>query len=176
MIYCIDSNIIIWGIKKQSSEGQEEMIGRAESFFRKVDEFNDFVIVPSIVIAEILAPEPIEIRAKYLEVINKSFIVAPFDTRAALKYAEIMNGRFETVKKIADEENIPRQKMKADHMIIAIAIVNNANCIYSTDNGLKSFAKGYINIQDLPPVKEVKNNNMLLRQQELFDKSDDHPF
>jgi hypothetical protein len=31
-------------------------------------------------------------------------------------------------------------------MVIATAIVNNANSIYSTDGGLRTFAKGYIDI------------------------------
>jgi predicted nucleic acid-binding protein len=174
MIYCVDSNIIIWGIKKQSSKGQEEMIERAEIFFRKVDEYKDFIIIPSIVLAEILAPEPAAYRAKYLEIINNSFIIANFDTRAALKYAEIMNGRFEEVKQIASEADIPRQKMKADHMVISIAIVNGANCIYSTDNGLKTFAKGYIDVQELPHIKEIQETKTVV-QRSIFE-DEDSPF
>lgn len=155
MIYCVDSNIIIWGIKKQATSGQEDMIARAEKLFRRVDEYEDYIIIPSVVLAEILSPEPPAIRVKILEILTKSFIVAPFDERAALKYAEIVSGRFEEVKNLADEANIPRQKMKVDHMVIAIALVNGANCIYSTDKGLKTFANGLIDVKELPPIQEI---------------------
>lgn len=30
---CIDSHLIIWGIKKEASKGQEHMIEKAENFF-----------------------------------------------------------------------------------------------------------------------------------------------
>lgn len=156
MIYCIDSNIVIWGIKKQSSAGQEEMIARAEQIFAKADELQDYIVIPTIVLSEILAPELPHIRAKYIDVFRKHFIVAPFDERAALKYAEIMHERFEEVKNLAVATNNPRQKTKVDHMIIATAIVYNANAIYSTDGGLKSFASGLIDVRDLPPIKQDK--------------------
>lgn len=154
MIYCLDSNIIIWGIKKQATAGQEEMIPRAEQIFARADEYEDYLVIPAMVLAEVLASETPHIRGRYLEIISKSFIIAPFDIRAALKYAEILHDRFEEVKNIAIATNTPRQKMKVDHMIIAIAIVNNANCIYSTDSGLKAFASGLIDIRDVPPIRQ----------------------
>ena len=54
MIVCIDSNIVIWGIKQQESES---MIERALGFFEWCDKEKHAVMIPSIVIAEILAPE-----------------------------------------------------------------------------------------------------------------------
>jgi predicted nucleic acid-binding protein len=155
MIYCIDSNIIIWGIKKQASKGQEEMIARAEQIFAKADELEDYILIPTVALSEILAPELPHIRAKYLEIFKKSFIVAPFDERAALKYAEIMHERFEEVKDLAASTNTPRQKTKVDHMIIATALVHGATAIYSTDEGLRKFAKGLIDVRDVPPLKQV---------------------
>lgn len=174
MIYCLDSSIIIWGIKKQASPGQEEMIARAESFFAKADEYNDDILIPTIVLAEILVPEITMVKARYLEILSKSFVIADFDTRAALKYAEIMYGRVSEIKDLGDSNNIPRQKMKADHMIIATAIVNNANCIYSTDPGLRTFAKGYIDIRELPPVRTQGTPLTPMRQPELFTPSDEN--
>lgn len=153
MIYCIDSNIIIWGIKKQATKGQEEMIARAEQIFAKADELEDYIVIPTVALSEILAPELPHIRAKYIEILKKSFVIAPFDERAALKYAEIMHERFEEVKDLAASTNNPRQKTKVDHMIIATALVYNANAIYSTDGGLKTFASGLIDVRDLPQPK-----------------------
>lgn len=156
MTICIDSQVIVWGIKKQPTKGQEEMVSKAEYFFEWVDNNGHEIILPTIVVAEVLAPEPETIRAKYLETLSKAFIVVNFDTRAALKYAQLLNGRFEEVKKLQEETGTVRQKMKADHMIIATAIVNNANCIYSYDGGLTKFAQGFIDVKEFPtpPAKQ----------------------
>lgn len=167
MIYCIDANIIVWGIKKQATEGQEEMIARAEQFFSRADEYEDTILIPTIVLAEILASEPPQIRAKYIEILSKNFILLPFNEMAALKYAELLFNRFDDIKNIATSVNASRQRMKADHMIVATAIVNNANAIYSTDNGLKAFAEGFIDVRDLPPLKKI-NPIQISEQGDLF--------
>lgn len=176
MIYCIDSNIIIWGIKKQATPGQEEMIARAEQFFFHADEYEDIILVPTMVLAEILAPEPPQIRAKYLEILSKNFVLVSFNEMASLKYAELLYNRFEDVRNIATSTNVTRQRMKVDHMIIATALVNNAAAIYSTDQGLKSFAQGYIDVRDLPPIKTTLPFQAS-KQTDLFEKkSDTEPF
>src|SRR5438552_473289 len=72
MIVCIDAHPIIWGIKKQSTTGQEDMIGKAEYFFHWVDEQKHDVIIPAIVVAEILAPEPVTTHSQILEVLNQN--------------------------------------------------------------------------------------------------------
>lgn len=59
-------------------------------------------------------------------------------------------------------------------MIIATAIVNNANALYSTDNGLKAFSHGYIDIRDLPPLKNTIYSQ-LKQQGDLFEKGDVEP-
>ena len=187
MICCVDSNIIVWGIKKQATIGQEENIVRAEKIFARADEYNDFILVPTIVLAEVLATEPPAVRIRYLEIFTKNFIVAPFDERAAMKYAEILFGRLDEVKAIAEASGTPRQKMKADHLIIATAIVNGASAIYSTDGGLKNFAAGLIDVRDLPPLiepQEFKVTGQLPLWAEISDitherketDEDDQPF
>lgn len=167
MTICIDSQIIVWGIKKQSSIGQEDMVLKAEAFFRWIDDSKHDVIIPTIVVAEVIAKEPTEIRASYLEILNKSFIITNFDTRAALKYADLLYGRFKEVKDVAAEIGVERQRMKADHMIIATAIANGANRIYSYDSGIKSFSTGFIDVQEFP-IQVVQRN--------LFSNNDDTPF
>jgi hypothetical protein len=161
MIVCIDSNIIIWGIKKQITAGQEadRLIERAEYFFKWVDADKIDVLIPSIVLAEILAPEPENLRAEYYNILSKNFIIVNFDERTAFKYAQLVHGRFDELKKAAIEADISRNKMKIDHMIVACAMVNNANCIYSHDNGLKKFAADRIDVRELPhpPPRRVEN-------------------
>jgi predicted nucleic acid-binding protein len=112
MIVCIDSQVIIWGIKHQSTDGQEDMKERASDFFQWVDKNDHEIIIPTVIIAEVLAPEPPEIRGRYLEILNKNFIIVNFDSRAALKYAEILHGKFEDIKRLAADNGVVKQKMK----------------------------------------------------------------
>jgi predicted nucleic acid-binding protein len=152
MIFCVDSNIFVWGIKKEANDSQVDMMERAAYFFEWADSHNHQLLIPSIVIAEILAPEPIENYSKYTEIISKGFMVADFDLRTATKYAQILENRFENIKQLAKDNDIRREKMKFDHLIISCALVNGASRIYSHDPGLRTFASGLIEVKDLPDV------------------------
>lgn len=156
MICCIDANTFIWGIKKQCTPGQEEMMQRAEHLFNWMDENKYSVMMPTIVVAEILSPEPLEKHPVFMERIMKTFMVPQFDIRAASMYATMFRNKVEEIKKLAKENNIDTQKMKTDHLIIACAVVNGANCIYSNDNGIKIFGQKYIEVKDLPPLPPPK--------------------
>lgn len=162
MTVCIDSQVIIWGIKQQATGGQEDMITKAADFFQWIDRNGHEIIIPSVVVAEVLAPEPAGIRSRYLEILNNNFIIVNFDNIAALKYAEILHGRFEDVKRLAADNGVVKQKMKLDHLIISCAIVNGANCIYSYDKGLKSFASGLIDVREFPASQQDLFGNTVI--------------
>ena len=85
-----------------------------------------------------------------LDIINKNFIVADFDSRAATKYSQILNGNFSDLKEMTIEGKNGREKMKVDHLILACALVNGATAIYSHDVSLKKFATGLIDVRPLP--------------------------
>lgn len=173
MICCIDSNTFIWGIKKIASEGQEHMIERAEYLFRWLDDNKHKVMIPTVVIAEVLAPEPLEKYPVLMEIISKHFMVVDFDTRAASRYGQIFMNRLEEVKKIANENDIDKQKMKIDHLIIACALVHNASCIYSDDKGLKVFGSKFIDVKELPLIP-AKQHDLFSIAEEA--KKDNLPF
>ena len=72
-IICLDNHALIWGIKEQCTEGQEDMIPRTKKFFDSID--NDTsVLIPAIVVAEFLMPIPQELHAMVLNFFNKNFI------------------------------------------------------------------------------------------------------
>lgn len=149
MICCIDSNIFIWGIKQQ---GNQNMIDRASHLFKLMDEQKSFLMIPTVVIAEVLAPEPLEKHAVIMDKIGKGTIIADFDMRAASVYGHLFLNRIEELKKVANQIGVDNQKMKIDHLIIASAMAQGANCIYSHDEGLKAFGQKYIDVRDLPPL------------------------
>ncbi len=152
MICCIDSNTFIWGIKRKADPGQEHMIPRAEYLFQWLDENKHHALLPTVVLAEVLAPEPLEKYPVLMERIQKSFMVVDFDIRAAARYGQLFMNRIDFVKEVAKEHNTTNQKMKIDHLIIASALLHGASCIYSTDGGLKAFGQKFIDIKDLPSL------------------------
>lgn len=159
MIICIDSHVFIWGIKKEASVGQEEMIDRATLFFDWADSNKHQILIPSVVVAEVLAIEPLEKYQHYIDIINKEFIVADFDLRASTRYAQLFNNRFDVLKDLyKNVVHIPRDLMKIDHLIISCALVNGASCIYTIDKGLISFAKGFIDTRELPHLPPRQSN------------------
>lgn len=139
-----------WAIKKQANEDQKQNLDKAEYLLEIIDQNKWKVIIPTVVIAEILMIEPEDNYQPILETINKSFIIAEFDVRAATKYSQILNKNFPDLKKTAKEEGISREKMKVDHLILACALVNGAKSIYTHDRNLTIFANGLISVRTLP--------------------------
>ena len=157
MILCIDSQIFIWGIKKQCTDGQENMIERAEYFFKWADKEKHHILIPTVVIAEILAPEPVEKHAELMNIISENFIIGNFDILCAIRYARLLNQKFADLKLFAKDNGIRREKMKADFMIVATALACNAHQIYSNDAHIVKYGKGLIQVNDVPflPEKEL---------------------
>ena len=151
-LVCIDSHILIWGIKKQSSPSQKHMIQKTEAFIEHLDETKTSVLIPSIVIAEILTPEPADKQLEILNILSQYFVIGDFNILVAKKYAEILNPRLSEFKQYRKENEIRNDKMKFDIGIIATALVNNAKCIYSYDDNLKTFAKGLIDTFEIPAI------------------------
>lgn len=52
MIVCLDTNVLIWGIRAFASPGQEQMLEDAKALVQKLDQENHRVIIPSPVIFE----------------------------------------------------------------------------------------------------------------------------
>ena len=156
MKICIDSQIVIWGIKKQGDGGMVEM---AEHFFKWADDNKHEIIIPTIVIGEILSPEPAAKRAQIYNELENGFIIAPYDALCALRYAELIHNKgIEVIKEEIVEIGISRQKMKCDFLIVATALATQSNCIYSYDKGVIKFSKDIIDVRSLPPLLSKQNS------------------
>jgi predicted nucleic acid-binding protein len=154
-LVCFDSIVVIWGIKKKSTEGQEDMIIKTEKFISHLDKSSTQILIPSVVLAEILSTESKENQNKFLKIISSNFIIGDFNKLTAKIFAELFNENIEFDKKIRTENEIRKDKMKLDYMIVASAIEHNASCIYSNDKKhLERFAKDKIKILDIPSIPE----------------------
>jgi predicted nucleic acid-binding protein len=149
-LVCFDNHVLIWGIKEQSTEGQEDKIALAKSFIENLKN-DDLVIIPSIVLAEFLIPIPPQLHAMVINLFTKKFLIAPFDALAASKFSLIwQTNKPPEVAKQLIEDDATKAELRADSMIVATAVAQKAECIYSYDKGIKSFAKGFIEVKEIP--------------------------
>ncbi len=150
-LVCFDTHIIIWGVRRKATSGQEDRIEKSEYLINKCEKDGIKIMVPSVVVAEVLCALDPGLHNAVSELMHHRFIVPPFDTQAALHFAKMWRDK----KQLKDdgEMSISRAEMKADFMITATALARGASCIYSEDAGLKKFAQDYIDVRSLPSVE-----------------------
>lgn len=149
-VVCLDTNIIVWGVKGISEPSQKGNIPKAEFLLRKLQEHQSKIIIPSIVLSELLVTVPPEKQPAFIEAIYKLGAVPQYGVREALYFAKFWRTKKETAK----GAEISRREMKMDFMIIGTALAHGANCIYTHDIGLKKIAEDIIPVKglsDLPP-------------------------
>lgn len=149
MKFAIDAHPFIWGIKKKATEGQTDNIRKAEEFFKWADANKHIIMIPTVVLAEILVGETDENRDRYLKIINKNFVIAPFDARVANVYSKILTTKKDQILKNNNIVGITKQQMKIDHIIIATAKANGVEALITQDKGLIKFSDGIINTENL---------------------------
>ncbi len=156
-IICLDTQIVIWGVKKQATPDQSEMILRAEYLLEKFQSNGTKILVPAIVVAEILAGIDERKHDQFTQSMNKFFIVPPFDTQAAQHFAKMWMANKALRNKLSTK-GITRSEMKADCLIVATAVARGCSCVYSHDDQLGKFAHGHIDVKELPtvPAKQVE--------------------
>ena len=151
-VVCLDSQVIIWGIKRQAEHDQSDMIAIATDFIKHLSDEEYEVIVPSPVLSELMVRMPLDKHAAFVDYMQSNFMIAPFDALAAVKCAEMMAAyrSDEELKQYREENKITNATIKYDYQIAAIACVGNCECIYSYDKGLKNFASGHIEVRQIP--------------------------
>jgi predicted nucleic acid-binding protein len=109
-------------------------------------------MVPTPVISEYLVGAPAT-ELHELEIIRRGFEYPALDLPSARLAAELQRGG--VVDAIHDEFGAPKQSIRIDAFIIAIAIVNGASWIVT--NNVKEFtalARGRIPIMEVPRTEE----------------------
>lgn len=148
-LVCLDTHILIWGLKHEAEPGQEEMIARARALLESFDKDNTQVMIPSVVLAELLINIPSEQHLGFISELERKFMIIPFDSGASLKYADLWN----TKKQIRNEDStFTREHFKTDLMIVASAISRESDCIYSGDAYIQKVSIGSIECLNIPPL------------------------
>jgi len=149
-IVCLDNNITAFALRDGAHPDDVDKVERTRAFLRYLDEQEKIILLPTPVITECLWPVEVHAREPILNVINK-FMIGSFDLEASVKCAEMMHAITPAEKEYKKERRITKAQMKFDYMIAAIAIVNEAECIYSEDEGLNTFCEGHIDVRSIPP-------------------------
>lgn len=152
---CLDNHILIWGLRRVSTPGQESMISRTAALLEDLDASDADVLVPAVVVAEFLAGVAKPQHAALLEVLNRRFQLPPFDVRTAAIAAELWRNAAERNPHLREiiRETFPgaeKAKIKADMMILATALVRKADVLYTHDGLLQKVATGHIEVRELP--------------------------
>lgn len=152
-LVCFDTNFVIWGVKRQATSGQEDNIRKVGYLLKQLEKQRAQILVPSIVLAEALAPLPSTQYAAFVQMMERMFVIAPFDSRSAVQFARLWQTRLK-------DTAFTRAEMKADYQIAAIALANGCNTLYTGDEGSCKFAIPHlpvIRIDDitLPPEQSA---------------------
>lgn len=150
-VVCLDTQVLIWAIKEEAEPGQEEMIWRSKALINRLEKSNKKLLIPSVVVGEFLVRIPTENHQKTINLIDRLFMVAEYDVRAAAFYAKIWRAKQDSaVLEELKNSGKTRQELKADRMIVATALASGAECIYSHDKGVRLFGEGFIDVQEIP--------------------------
>lgn len=109
-------------------------------------------MLPAPVISELMSPMTLADATKFYGQLVKKFHIGYFDAKATVVLAEILNHHYSLGK--YRDLGIKKTAMKYDAYIIAIAVANNVEAIYSEDPDFASIAAHFIPIlplTKLPP-------------------------
>lgn len=153
-VACIDTNMLIWGIEGVVRPGQEDMPTRALALFRQLSKDHVRVVVPSIVLAEFLLGIPTDDHARFQEIVNRRFMVVPYDGRAALHFATVWRSRKEdhVIQQMRAAGRL-KAELRADAFVVATAMAAGAKMIYGHDDDVRRFANGFIPFTDIADVQ-----------------------
>lgn len=154
---CLDNHILIWGIRGVAEVGQEVMIRRAKALIAELEEQEDDILVPAVVVSEFLAGVPKSQHTELLKVLSRRFQLPPFDVRAAAVAAGLWRDAAERNPHLRDQireafPDTPRVRIKADIQILGTALARNADVLYTNDGALRMIAEGLIDVRGLPPA------------------------
>lgn len=145
-LFCLDTHILIWGIKKEAQDDQRHMIVQTSRFFKEIQNKKIPIIIPSVVVGEFLYSVPHEKHPEIIKILSESFQIVPFDAIASSMFAKIWSEN-KTIDNLDNDLN--RKEIKFDYQIIATAITRGATCIFSHDKPVKKLGEKYIKVLEI---------------------------
>ena len=155
MKVAVDTNILIYMFKDPDSHAtpeQSDLQRRGNVLWSDLEQQQAELIVPSIVVSEYLCGISLKFHSRVIAEFNDRFHAIPsFDLAASAKAAELWIAH----RKLPTSEQLSRNHLKVDVMIIACATVAHANVYYSHDLKCRKMAKlAGMTSRDLPTHSE----------------------
>jgi len=156
VIVAFDASVLVFLLDENASSplGEDgnpiaECKARVSHLIAELQRSKAKIVIPAPALAEVLVYGGSAASA-WLSILNTSrhIVIAPFDERAAVEYAEM-----ERTRLAGPRIGVPRQKAKFDQQIVAIARVEGAKLIYSDDRDIRRlWAEQHqvIGVGDLP--------------------------
>lgn len=139
MLVTVDTNILIWGVRHDSTPGQEFMIDRAVAFLAWLDANDHKLVLTATSIAEYFIGAPPDAVAKEMKSIASRFKIIPFDTRAALVAAELRSDK-SFISSLRDTVGKSAPAIKCDVVLVATAKAHGVQKIYSNDDDIRALS------------------------------------
>lgn len=169
---CLDTNILVWGVKETANAGQEKNIPRAKFLFEYFDAKKITVIVPSLVLGELMGNvTDDDEREKIFDYISKNFQVVMHDTVASIEFAKMrVSLDAKNIKQYANTNSIPKCRMINDYNICSVAVADGCDAIFT--HNLKDFEKF---IDGKMPIYDIEHSDVLKAQFDAENESQKPP-
>lgn len=146
---CIDTMVLIWGVQKKARLGQEHMVERTGRWLRSLAA-SERLMIPSVVVAEYLAPFKGAEKARQLKALEQGFYVPALDLASAALASDLISKAPRDALK-----HLSREIIKSDCYILATAIVHGATLLVTENqDDFKKLAGGKIRLAGVPEVPE----------------------
>lgn len=164
-VVCVDTQLLYWAIMGRGTDDQQ-LLDSARDFMKMLDANGDRIIVPSIVVGEMLVPVEEWHVKQVMNQYKTYWRIADYDIRCALQFAVMRRNHAleKRVKSLQELEGATRKELIADVMIIATAIANSADIIYSNDGKLRTLAEDWIEAKDF--VQDGVQYSMNLKEKD----------
>lgn len=134
------------------------MLPRAQRLLCDLDKQGARILIPTPIMWEYLLGISSANRDAALSTFNKRFRVIPFDALAASIASELWQNNKNNGKALdgaAWRAGHGRTKMKVDCQLVAVALANGADAIYSHDDDIRKYAGKRIPVLPLPELPPV---------------------
>jgi predicted nucleic acid-binding protein len=137
----VDTHVLIWAIKERANDAQKHKVKHAQYLLHQLDKQGAQTVISTIVVSELLRDVEIDKQKEMYMVLQKNFLIMPFCNRAALECARI--AKIHDLKNPKEDlkDTHSNTAMKSDWMILATALVNNVQVLYTEDKPLTNMAK-----------------------------------
>ncbi len=112
-------------------------------------------MIPAPVVAEAMIRGEVDDLRTVRTIIESSFFIPAFDSPAAFLAAELERSR--KVDELRKKGQVPRNHIRIDTQIAAIAITQNADMIISHDPYMRTIAQDRIQVIEIPDIPEQEN-------------------